>query len=410
MLGTVLEKLESLLSKSFLIASFFPILIFSALNGAMLYWISQPAREWLAWYHQQDAASKGVYGATVLIGLAVAAYVFSTLSLVLRNALEGRYFQDSRLGQLLEGRQRARLRQFEEEFDRARTSRRSVRREAPDWERRLREAREQGEAVAQNAYPGANEPAAATLRELGERRDCGEMIGPEALRDAVGQLEPALRQHAASRPNEQGRNQLDADHRELVALIRYAGDKYQNLYLRLFNEKQFNYPATGLAPTRIGNIAASVRSYADSRYGLDLDVFWSRLQKAIQGDAKFYGVLQDAKTQLDFLVALLWLTVGSTVIWLVVLPFASYAYLPFVTVWVAGPVLTALWYVLAIQNYRAFADLLRSAVDLFRWDLLTALHLPLPVEAGDERRLWTALRDRTGFGEDVNLVYARPVK
>lgn len=409
MLGTVLEKLQSLLSKSFLISSFFPVLIFAAVNGAILYWVSGPFRGLVHWYYGQDAGSKAVDTAAVLIALAVLAYVFSALSLTLRYVLEGRSLPSS-LARRLEARQRVRLRRLEREFEACRTARRELRRAGPRWQQELLAARADGAKLTTNAYTGSTEPAALVIRALMCARDRGQPLEVAGLQDAVDKLSAELRAHSAGVPNADKKYTLDADQQTLFGLIRDAGDRLQNEYLRLFNEKQFNYPWSGLAPTRLGNIAASVRSYADSRYGLDLDIFWSRLQKSVQGDAKFYSVLQDAKTELDFLIAMFWLTVFSTIGWIVALPATSYAFLPFALVWAAGPLVAAASYAIALQSYRAFADLLRSAVDLYRWDLLTSLHIALPSGAEEERQLWTNLGRRTGFGDDVDLAYTRQAK
>src|SRR5439155_25901657 len=127
----------------------------------------------------------------------------------------------------------------------------------------------------------------------------------------------------------------------------------------------------------------------------------------IQADARFYSMLQDAKAQLDLPITLLWLTAVSAFIWLAALTLTGRAFLPFIAVWLAGPALVYVWYVTALQNYRAFADLLRSAVDLYRWDLLAALHLPHPAGAEEEREVWATLLQRTAFGEDVNISYVR---
>jgi hypothetical protein len=45
-------------------------------------------------------------------------------------------------------------------------------------------------------------------------------------------------------------------------------------------------------------------------------------------------------------------------------------------------------YLVAVAQYRTLADLLRSSVDLFRFDLLAALRHPQPDGVKEERYLW----------------------
>ena len=51
----------------------------------------------------------------------------------------------------------------------------------------------------------------------------------------------------------------------------------------------------------------------------NLDVFWTRLQKVVAADANFYSTVQDAKMQVDFLVALIWYTLFFTLVWVIAL-------------------------------------------------------------------------------------------
>jgi hypothetical protein len=154
----------------------------------------------------------------------------------------------------------------------------------------------------------------------------------------------------------------------------------------------------------MGNLAESVRSYARSRYEMNLDSFWSRLQKSIQADEKFYLTLIDAKTQLDFLVSLFWLTTLFTVIWLASILYLRTSWLAFVFVGVIGAGLAALWYEIAKQNYLAFADILRTSIDMFRFDLLKGLHIKLPSSSDHERTTWQQLNYLIGHGDETETV------
>lgn len=45
-------------------------------------------------------------------------------------------------------------------------------------------------------------------------------------------------------------------------------------------------------------------------------------------------------------------------------------------------------YQATMQNYRAFTEAVRSAVDLHRFNLLQALHIALPKDSTIEKRIW----------------------
>ncbi len=125
---------------------------------------------------------------------------------------------------------------------------------------------------------------------------------------------------------------------------------------------------------------------------------------SIQSDEKFYATLIDAKTQLDFLVSLFWLTAVFTIIWLVVLLYGRTSWLAFVLVGVIGAGLAYLWYAIAKQNYLAFADILRTSIDLFRFDLLKELHVRLPSSSDHERKTWEQLNYLIGHGGPTETV------
>ncbi len=190
-----------------------------------------------------------------------------------------------------------------------------------------------------------------------------------------------------------------------IELLEYESKRVEGEYIDIFNDREFNFSRFTLAPTQMGNIAESVRGYTQSRYSMNLDFLWTRFQKVLQGDAAFYQTLQDAKTQLDFAVSMFWLTAASWAIWVVALPFLSHTWLPLISVAVAGPLLVRVWYMIAVQNYRSFADLLRSAVDLFRFALLAEFKIPLPTDVTAERAIWGSLNRKLAYGEEVFISY-----
>lgn len=429
MLGAFLDRLTGFFSKYFLLASFFPILIFAFVNGLLLYAHSEAFRALVAGYTELNATVQAFYGFSLLIGLAVLAYLLSAVKLSLQELLEGKHWPEARwfrwlAGEWLAGRQHRRLAEMEARLLDARVNRRQVRNSHRKWRDELAQARRDGKATEQPPpYDPHNSAAARALREVEDRRNRGEPIPPTSLADAVGELAAELRLGDADDPAAAA-GALDRDHVRVLRLMQYAEERWDRAYVDRFNERQACFGDGSVRPTRFGNVAETIQSYAATRYFLNLDAFWTRLQQVLQGHEAFYAALQDAKTQLDFTVAMFWLTVGTAGVWFAIflfmaagvpVPFLAFAIggpllalLPFLAVALAGPALALLWYRLGVTAYVTFAQVVRSAVDLYRFELLRALHVALPADLARERRLWDALNRISAYGERVDLRYEHP--
>jgi hypothetical protein len=401
-LSGLLEKLKGLFTPAFLISSVTPLFCFTLANAAILGQFSGTVDAWTHSYFVLETAPKSVIAAIVSIALLVIAYVFSTLNLGLREILEGEKLPEWLRSRLC-GSETARLDALMTELHDSQKVRLQFSRQAFLWIKKLREARVQGAQKYTCAYPGSS-PAHVSLEELKQMRWRGAFLTVGKVRESVDQLAASLLDSCADLTDNPESRRLDEDHDWMLELIEYARQKVEADNIRLYNERDFNFSRDTVAPTRMGNIAESVRSYAQSRYRINLVFFWTRLQKVLQEKTEFYKTLQDAKTQLDFTVSLFWLTGVSTVGWLVVLPLLSRTWLPLIAVWAIGPLLMRMWYLVALQNYRSFADLLRSSLDLFRFELLKELRVALPDDSEAERALWDRLNRRLGYGEPTAFV------
>jgi hypothetical protein len=257
------------------------------------------------------------------------------------------------------------------------------------------------------------------MNRVRRKREAGRAISPEILGQAVDKLAAALQKNSAAPASPAGRA-LNDDCEYLMEAVYFSRDKYHFERIRLFNLRRFSYPvdlnATEgnsfiLAPTAMGNIGGTMRSYAQRHYGFDLDVLWTRLQNASQSSTSFYGVLQDAKAQLDFLVALTCLMLATTCAWLLLELLIYRSAHDFVVIGIIGPLVVFLLYVLCCRAYNVFADLMRSCVDLFRFKVLSDLHIPLPLGLEEERQVWHGVANLMGYenpgeaGAPLSLTY-----
>ena len=398
MLGTLLDKLQSLFSKNFVIGSI-PLFAFLFLHGLMAYRVSYYFQRWVQYYFlSQDATRQAVLSFVFLLAAIIISYVLSTLSVFMREVLEGKHGLGKFLSAALSQRYRDRLVELEKQLRAAKTQRRKLREKQDLWTRQMGEAYQLGAKAATCVYQ--SRPNLVTLSDL---RKGNQHIRAEQLETEVQALTAALRTNNPELDTEASMN-LDADHGFLLQLIRYATDQAQEKYAEFLTEFQFDYAGEDVAPTQMGNISRVAPHYAATRYSMNLDIFWTRLQKVVAADATFYSVIQGAQMQVDFLVALIWYTLTFTLIWVIALPCTGEAENLFLLIAVAGPLLAYAWYRVALQNYRAFANLLCASVDLFRTDLLKVLRVPLPANAEQERLIWETIEQRLVFGEHSNIV------
>jgi|SRR5579864_930150 len=420
MLSTLLSQIQTQLSsKRFWLASVFPLLLFILASGWILYRQYPGWKSWLASFEGLKEQAI-LYSAVVAVLLALA-YIFSAMNSTLLEWLEGKRGIALLLIPWLYWHQRAKLQRIKQEYKDAAFNVINIQKNLNAWMQELADARAVG--VRQNTCNARwpkTEQGKAVNRVLRKARH-GGYIPNEDLKASVAALRELLAFNSAVKTDDEGSKKLNAAYSAFKEAILYARDRSQFNRVHLYNKRQFGYPGSFdgnelseaqphnvLALTTMGNIGQTIRSYAITRYNLDLDIFWSRLQNSIQGNTNYFGVLQDVKVQVDCLVALVWL---SAVFSLIFTPWMFFrgASLEFVAAGAAG--FLSLWlYSLACSSYAVFADVMRSAVDLFRFKLLDDLHLGLPVRPEEESFLWERLGDITGYARKEIIQYKHPGK
>jgi hypothetical protein len=137
-------------------------------------------------------------------------------------------------------------------------------------------------------------------------------------------------------------------------------------------------PAEALLPTKLGNIMRAGEYRAGSRYGLDAFTAWPRLYPLLPGQVT--AVVNDQRDQLDLGARFCAVFLLATVI--------SGFFLAGFGWWLAVPagtlILAWLSYRGALAAATAYGQAVAAAFDLHRFDLLTALHLPLPADLTSE--------------------------
>jgi hypothetical protein len=400
MLGTLLDKLQSLFSKNAVIGSI-PLFAFLFANSLMTYRVSYWFQVWVKkYFFSQDSTRLALLSFTLLLIVVILSYFLSMLSVVMREVLEGKRLIGSFLSNVLSQRYRDRLIEVEARLHKARTRYISIRQNQQRWSREISAAYQLGKTALTSTY----QHSAGIDTLLGLRRSNQE-IALDALNAQVDLVITGLKGNnpeLVQGPNAASSATLDDDQGKILQLIRYVVDKAEAEYATYLAEFQFDYAGEEVAPTKMGNISRIAPHYAATRYSMNLDLLWTRLQKVAASDTNFYSGLQDAKMQVDFLVGLVWYSILFTLTWVGVLPFLGEGRSLFPWIAALGPLISYTWYRVALQNYRAFADLLCATVDLFRLDLLKALHVPLPVNAEQEFLLWESIERRLAYVEHFN--------
>jgi hypothetical protein len=246
------------------------------------------------------------------------------------------------------------------------------------------------------------------VRHALRKRQLGVLLTFAELRAAETALTPLLK--AGLTP------ELDRLKDEMVDAIQYGRERLLLEANRLHHVRQLQFPLAPtsqgrarslntLAPTRMGNITRTIRSYALGRFHLDLNIFWTRLQGAMGKEKDGLAALQDAKVQVDFLVALFWLTGLFVGLWGILLIGVTPRPWDFLAVVILGPIAARCLYLAACQNYLVFADQMRSAIDLYRTDLIDQLHLPRPSGNREEQDMWDRVGGWLGYADECDINY-----
>jgi hypothetical protein len=364
-------------------------LVFLVLNVTAAYAIFPSTRGSIVAFLDLGAADQLAIWFMGLISTYVLGILIWSLNPWLRQFLEGRYLP-YRLRDYLEGiqyRELNRLTESKQDLLEDLFHFRKVTLGKPSWRELLIEARQEGERVPAT---GVQLPKALAdhLKALKESQGKWRLIHYSEMEQLFHLLESELKRRPASKAPE-----LDDLHKDFLDLLEYASDRAEIPRMTVSTELNLRFPqnTVRLGPTALANLAEVHREYGLQRYGLDVEVFWLRLLKIVKADSDFYPILDDAKTQLDFSVAMTAILGFTTALWFLPSMLLARNLYPYLIVAAIGPLATAIFYRIVFQNYRTFSEAVRSAVDLYRFDLLRALNIELPGNSTEEKDIFRRL-------------------
>lgn len=165
--------------------------------------------------------------------------------------------------------------------------------------------------------------------------------------------------------------------------------------------QRFPLPEHLVRPTAVGNILAAMEDLAGRSYGIDAVIAWPRLY-AVLGD-RMKAIVDDRRDTMDaaaqMTASAAIATVGAGALlwgardWLWLLTLVPFA-------------LGVLSYAGTVKAATAYAESVQVAVDLHRFDLLTALKVALPATLEEEQTINRQLGDlwRQGVPPDLRYV------
>jgi hypothetical protein len=141
------------------------------------------------------------------------------------------------------------------------------------------------------------------------------------------------------------------------------------------------FPPAGrpLMPTALGNVLRATEARAGAAYGADTVTWWPRLYPQL--GERVRAVVDDRRDQLDLACRLSVTALVGAVVTAGLLARSGW--------WLAVPLVLVgfglLAYRAAVSAAVGFGEAVRTSFDLHRFDVLAALHLPLPADPAAER-------------------------
>ena len=144
-------------------------------------------------------------------------------------------------------------------------------------------------------------------------------------------------------------------------------------------------------PTRLGNSLRAAEVHPRNAYGLDSVLLWPHLVAQLPDTA--VKSIDAARMSLDFLTVITAAASGYTVFAGVAITLEHGGLTLWIAVVLASAIIAYVAYCGAVAAARDYGDQVRTAFDQNRFALLTSLHLPLPNNRPEERRLWSEVND-----------------
>lgn len=410
------DRIEQWFGSGFSVGRFLPWLLFGLANLGLAALEFQSVRTWLVAAFADVGAGKQLLNVGLALGaVAVLAYTLTPATRIVRTLLEGRNWRSwiAEPFVLRQALHRDRLAKRRQELFQARAALPNTK----AIKARIWAARAEGNRRRSIRDAGAIEAAAAELEGLKVRFLLNRPIQSAELSKAVAALCTALEKNCAEvswidPADKPGRPEAQRLHDAQAAMIGqlepFARSVAQGQEWLVVEALDKYFAGAEIAPTRLGNEVAALRSYCETRYGFDFDFFWPRLKLVLKND-RALKLLGQAEVQVDYAILVFSLSLALVLVWLPIMAAAGDSLLVFALVALLGPLVCFGTLALVHESFRAYAALVRSVIDLNRFDLVGELRRALPATGSAERALWVETGKLLVLDEgDINPALVHP--
>jgi hypothetical protein len=396
-IGALLDRLQTLLGKGYLLAGLFPLLA-GLLFSAPLVWAIEPeAAYWPSEFLEIPATRQALYSTVLLFLIFFIAFLLWMMNSSFRSLLEGKFLITGRKCQI-----RSYLK-LDQELRQLRPQVVDLRIDGDLWVNRLRSARRR--AKRRQASGGAvDDITKKAYKVVVTARERGDELTSEQLRNLYEQLRKEFRTNTAEAVAD-----LQMMHDDFERLLDYGRGRAEAELNRITEARLTSFPnnAGVIASSALANSALANADQMYQRYGMSIELFWPLLERFGRADEKMNAWLEDAKLRLDFSVTMTVQWGIYTALWLPALLWRRAEWWAFLVVAIAGPLITIAFYRMCVRNAYSLYTTMRAAAELYRFDLLKALHCPLPLNTKEEREIWTTLTRLAELGEG-SITYEHP--
>lgn len=417
MLDGILSTIQGFLSRAFWFGSFLPVAVVAALH-LLIAAIAFPAFGLFDLLKQGISEEPLGFFGVAIAALIVLAYIMSTFGQLARGFLDGRYMPDWLANKLY--------------YDRMYLLQHSLFARRPSH----RQRRAQRDDVIDShfeEYYNLYESVDSLIKTLEGNRDRAENNHKEdaperesdvAPKELTKRLSDSLN-YLCDRLYIDGRPEKILYVREFFYSLRSALERYplsDDLLNILYNlldlvhdcESTYDYkrkrmwdkfwlPRLKAGPTRFADARSSTQQYSWEAYHVYFNFIWPRIQSLMPEDGQLTTRIRDADTLVSFTTLSLFLT-ATLYVWLPVLYYFNSVWWLFTAVGLLVPLFSWVLYHAAVQSQLLLGVAIRSAIDMYRIQVLTDVaHQVHPGSLMAERALWEQVEQSISGDTDTDL-------
>lgn len=398
----ILGTIQGFFSRGFWFGSFLPVALAGTLH---LFLANRIFPQSSPWELLSASGSQAAKFPVIFAGAIVVAYAMTPLVPWIRGMLDGSLLPGW-LHDALRREHAAAARNTRDEIGEAYLRYGQFQTLREKWAMSFREARSVGAALAgaKNGSVEEIDTAEAEMKKVRKLLASGTAADYKLTTGACESLDKALRSDSA-----EGNERLDQCHRGLLKLLadvevdsRHRADSFAE---RSGPEVALQQPQA----TRMADARRYTERYSEDNYGVQFDYLWPRLQLQLPETGATFDRVVSTRAQSDFALLSLALVLTVAAVWLPLLAWYDTSPWFLCGLGIATPLATAFFYQLALQCELAQAELMRSLVDRYRFDVIkNVLRLPLPATLLSERELWRNVGRAQTRGLEIDMTYRHP--